>query len=178
MDLRCFAVHGCRLLSDLGILDTFIGAAFIRAEEETALRIPAKEELSVLTFRPTNPHRQPACKVGVGGNRFLNQCSVNRGPCSYSVRCARFRHAERPNEPRGAHRYDGFIDGPLNTAPAGRHVFAQNAARRFAALLCVSPISAATASRLRRSRWFHSACRPHRWSSSCHPSRRSFWLLR
>jgi hypothetical protein len=41
-----------------------------------------------------------------------------QGPYSYSVRCAKLRHAEMPKEPRRVPAVvDGFIDGPPCTAP-------------------------------------------------------------
>ena len=43
---------------------------------------------------------------------------MNRGLYSYLARCAMFRHAEMPKELRRVPTVkDGFIDGPLNSAP-------------------------------------------------------------
>ena len=82
--------------------------------------------LSPRVFRSI-PLRQPACKVGVGGNRFLNQCSMNRGPYSYSVRCARLRQTEMPKEPRGVPTVTTGSLTAHRTRPRGSACFLKHA---------------------------------------------------
>jgi hypothetical protein len=42
----------------------------------------------------------PVCGVGDGGNRFLNQCRMNGDSTRKKIRCATFRHAEKPKGSR------------------------------------------------------------------------------
>src|ERR1700682_3931955 len=45
---------------------------------------------------PSIEAERPTYKVGDGGNRFLNQCRMNGDSTRKKIRCAMFRHAERP----------------------------------------------------------------------------------
>src|SRR5260370_8067038 len=63
---------------------------------------------------PSIKTEKPTYKVGDGGNRFLNQFRMNGDSTRKKIRCAMFRHAERPN---GSRRVPTLSDGLLLVPP-------------------------------------------------------------
>src|SRR3979411_1937658 len=81
-----------------------LGFIFETQSEQVASKLPANYFAfssceSAPGFLASNL-KSRSYKVGDGGNRFLNQCRMNGDSTRKKIRCAMFRHAERPNGSR------------------------------------------------------------------------------